>query len=193
MVFSLVNLHNIVRFHRRRSGVKSYAEVEHPSGYAMILAAGGTLAYSVAVLLFLFLAFAGISSALSDFAFGYQSSFMDYVQVPGLVFTSAGYFLFIWSVVARGRYSVSWEMPEQQELVTWGPYRYMRHPSYLGYFFMFIGLVLLWPSLLTLFPLIATPGYYQLTFEEERLLVLRFGEKYEEYQRKTGRFFPRSR
>jgi len=193
VVFSLVNLHSIVRFHRRRSGGKSYAEVERPFGFAMFLAVGGTLAYSVAVLLFLFLALSGFSSLLSVLAFGYQSLFMDYVQIPGLVFTSVGYFLFIWSVVARGRYSVSWEMPEQQELVTWGPYRYVRHPSYLGYFLMFTGLLFLWPSLLTLFPLIAIPGYYQLTFEEERLLLLRFGEEYQEYQRKTGRFVPKVR
>jgi len=39
--------------------------------------------------------------------------------------------------------------------------------------------------------MLAIPGYYQITFEEERLLVLRFGEEYVNYQNRTGRFVPK--
>jgi len=190
-VFFSVNLHNIMKFHRRKTGGRTYAEVERPYGLAMALAAVGTFAYFLVTLLFLFLVFSGLSSMLSGFPFGYQFPFMDYVQILGLILTSLGYFLFIWSVVVRGKYATSWEMSEQQKLVTWGPYRYVRHPSYLGYFLMFVGLFLLWPSVFTFFPMLAIPGYYQITFEEERLLVLRFGEEYVNYQNRTGRFVPK--
>jgi len=190
-VFLSVNLHNIMKFHRRKNGTRTFAEVERPFGLAIVLAAVGTVGYFLVALLLLFLVFSGLSSVLNGFPFGCQFPFMDYVQILGLVLTSLGYFLFIWSVIVRGRYATSWEMPEHQKLVTRGPYRYVRHPSYLGYFLMFVGLFLLWPSVFTLFPIFAVPGYYQITFEEERLLVLRFGEEYVNYQNRTGRFVPK--
>ena len=194
IVFFSINLHNIVRFHRRR-GAKAREKVERPFGLAVALAALGTIAYFAVTLLFLLvaLAFAGFNSVLSVFPFGCRFPFIVYVQVSGFVFTSLGYSVFIWSVIARGKYAVSWTMPENHELVTWGPYHYVRHPSYLGYILMFTGLFLLWPGVFTFFPLLAIPGYYQLTFKEERLLTLHFGEKYREYQRTTGRLVPRFR
>lgn len=189
--FFAFNLHNILRGQRLRKGEKIYAEVERPSGFLVSLAAVGTLVYFLEVLLYLFFVFTGLISTLREFPFLFQFPFMLFMRILGLVFTSAGYFLFIWSVVVRGRYAVSWAMSEKQRLVTRGPYRYVRHPSYLGYFLMFFGFFFLWPCLFALFPLVAVLGYFRVTFEEERLLVLRFGDEYVEYQKKTGRFIPR--
>ena len=190
-VFFSVNLHNVLKVHGRRGEVKIYAEVERPSSFVVGVAAVGTAVYFLEALLYPILVFSGLASALHSFPLGFQFPFIFYTQVLGLVLTSVGYFVFVWSVIARGRYAVSWEMPEDQRLVTWGPYRYVRHPSYLGYFLMFLGLFLLWPSLFALFPLLAIPGYYQAAFEEEKLLARRFGDEYVKYQKKTGRFLPR--
>jgi len=191
--FFSVNLHSIAKGQKLRRGVKVYAEVERPADFAMCLAAFGTVVYFLEVLSYLFLVFAGLTSVLHDSPFIFRFPFASYMQILGLILTSAGYFVLIWSVVARGKYSVSWEMPENQRLVTWGPYRHVRHPSYLGYFLMFLGLFFTWPNLFTLFPLAAIPGYYRLTFDEEKLLVQRFGEEYAEYQNRTGRFIPKFR
>jgi len=191
--FVSVNLYNILKVHKHRSGVKVYAEVERPPGFIVSLAAAGTIVYFLEVLLFLFLAFIWHIYTPHGFPFHFNFPFISHMQIIGLVLTLIGYLLFIWSVVVRGRYAVSWEMPENQRLVTWGPYRYVRHPSYLGYFLMFFGLFFLWPNLFTLFPLAAIPGYFSLTFEEERLLVQRFRDEYVMYQRKTGRFIPKFR
>jgi protein-S-isoprenylcysteine O-methyltransferase Ste14 len=191
--FFSVNVHNILVIRKRRSGAKSYADIERPSGFSMNLAALGTLIYFLEAVLYLFLVFTSFIYTLPSFPFYFQFPFVFYVQILGLVFTAIGYFLFTWSVIARGRYAVSWEMPENQRLVTWGPYRYVRHPSYLGYFLMFFGFFFLWPNLFALFPLVAIPGYVRVTFEEERLLICRFDDEYLEYQRKTGRFIPRLR
>jgi protein-S-isoprenylcysteine O-methyltransferase Ste14 len=188
--FFSVNLHNTVKRQKLRSGEKVYAEVERPSGSTIGLATVGTLVYFLEVLSYLCLVFTGLIFGLRDFPFLFQFPFMSSIQILGLVLTSVGYSVFIWSVAVRGRYAVSWQMPENQRLVTSGPYRYVRHPSYLGYFLMFFGLFFLWPNLFTLFPLVAIHGYFRVTFEEERLLVRRFGDEYVEYQRKTGRFIP---
>lgn len=159
----------------------------------MGLAALGTFVYFLDAFVFIFLAFVGLGHLLSGLSFGFAFSLALMFQVLGIILTALGYFVFMWSVIVRGRYAVSWAMPGSQELVTWGPYKYVRHPSYLGYFLMFTGLLLLWLNVLALFPLLAVPGYCQLTFREESLLLRRFGEKYAEYQRKTGRFLPKLR
>jgi methanethiol S-methyltransferase len=106
------------------------------------------------------------------------------------MFFVAGSVLFMWSVLARGRYSVSWSMPIDQKLVTCGPYRYIRHPSYTSYFLMFLGLFLVWFNLLALILFLGIPGYVRVSQREERMLVLRFGEAYVDYQKKTDRFLP---
>jgi protein-S-isoprenylcysteine O-methyltransferase Ste14 len=173
--------------------MKASAEVASPSGFIVGVAALGTLAYALEVLIYEFLVFSGNNSVLSGLPVQFQFLSVFFVQLVGIALTFSGYFLFIWSVIARGRYSVSWEMPEDQKLVTWGPYRYVRHPSYLGYFLMFVGFFFLWPNVFTLFPFLAIPSYYKITFEEERLLMKRFGDAFIEYQKKTGRLVPKIR
>ncbi len=190
VVFAFVNLHNILLI-KRNSGDKVYAEVEHSSSLMVGFAALGTVAYFLEVLTYMFLVFTGLFNLLYVSPFYFRLPFAIYMQFLGLTLTLVGYFLFLWSVIVRGSYAVSWEMSENQKLVTWGPYRYVRHPSYLGYFLMFFGLFFLWPNLFTIIPLSAIPGYYRVTFEEEKLLIQRFGSAYLKYQKRTGRFIPK--
>ncbi len=189
--FFSVNLYNIVKFHMGKNDVKVYAEIRRSKDFSLSFAALGTLLFFLESFLFVFLALTGFASALHVFPLQLQFQFDSYVQIASIVLTGAGYSLFIWSVVARGRYAVSWRMAENHRLVTWGPYRYVRHPSYLGYFMMFLGLFLIWLNLMAIMPLVAVPGYVQVTASEEELLKRRFGEEYIEYQRNTGRFFPK--
>jgi len=136
-----------------------------------------------------FLGFQFPQIALFDFAF---------MDIQGLEFAGAlvmtiGYVTFIWSVIARGKYATSWIMPPGHKLVDWGPYRYVRHPSYLGYFLMFLGFFLLWPNILALVPIVAIPGYVLVTTQEEEMLKKRFGNAYVEDAQGVGRFLPRVR
>ena len=117
--FFSFNLYNILIVRKRKGDVKVYAEVGRPSSFAVNLAAVGTIVCFLEALLYLFLVFAGLISILYAFPFCIQFLFVFYTKILGLVLTFAGYFLFIWSVVARGIYAVSWEMPEKQKLVTW--------------------------------------------------------------------------
>jgi len=191
--FVSINLHNILVVHRHRNSEKAYAEVERPSGLVVALAAVGTIVYFLVASLYLLLVLTECTAVLLALSLRFQPLLMFNMQILGLILTGVGYFLFIWSVIVRGWLAVSWAMTKDHRLVTWGPYRYVRHPSYLGYFLMFVGLFFLWPSPLTLFPLMAIPGYLRVTIEEERLLMRRFGDQFLEYQRRTGRFIPRSR
>jgi protein-S-isoprenylcysteine O-methyltransferase Ste14 len=189
--FFAVNLYNIAKFHRSKRDVKVYAEIKLSKSLILLFTAFGTVLFFLESLLFSFLAFIGFTSALDVFPLQLRFQHDSYLQIAGIVLSGAGYFLFIWSVVARGKYAVSWAMAENHKLVTWGPYRYVRHPSYLGYFLMFSGLFLIWLNLVATFPLVAIPDYMQVAKREEELLTHRFGEEYINYLKTTGRFLPR--
>jgi protein-S-isoprenylcysteine O-methyltransferase Ste14 len=79
-------------------------------------------------------------------------------------------------------------------LITYGPYRWVRHPFYLAF-----GLAVLAVALLTANSFLAITGIAAFliivarTSIEERKLIDRFGHEYVEYMRHTGRFLPRMR
>jgi len=189
--FSIVNLHNIIIVHKRRSDTKVYAEAEWPSGLSVSLGAIGTFAYFLEILVYVFLAFTGAYSLLYAPIYCFQLPFAFLMQALGIILTTLGYFISVWSVIARGEHATSWSMPKNHKLVTCGPYHYVRHPSYLGYFLMFLGIFFIWPCIFTLIPIIAILGYYRVAVEEEKLLIKHFGNEYVEYQKKTGRFIPK--
>lgn len=84
---------------------------------------------------------------------------------------------------------------DEQELVTHGPYRRVRHPLYSTGLALFVGIGLMaasWAILgmtalaLVLVLVLVIPA-------EERELVDRFGEQYRAHRRRTGRLLPRLR
>ncbi len=189
IIFFIFNLMNFIKNRDKR--LKAYAEIERPSGISFGLTALGTFFFFLESFIYSFLVFIGRISLIDFPPLKLQFEFDSYAQFLGIILTFFGYFIFLWSVFARGRYATSWEMPENHKLVTWGPYRYVRHPSYLAYFLMFFGLFFMLLNLLALLPLIAIPGYLKIVEYEEKLLIKRFGKEYIEYQRKTGKFIPK--
>lgn len=174
-----------------KKGLSYQAEVEPPRGLFFVFAMFGTFVFFMESALYIILVFAGFHKVLTDSWLQIRFPFDSWVQALGLSLTAFGYFLFVWSVLARGRYATSWEMLENHKLVTWGPYRYVRHPAYLAYFILFVGLFLTLLNLLAIVPFIAVPGYIRITSIEEELLIRRFGEEYLRYQQATGKFLPK--
>lgn len=118
-------------------------------------------------------------------------------QVPGFLFSFAGFALNLWmliglvitllgcGVVALGWYTVY----NAEGLARNGIYRFSRHPQYLGIILISFGWFVGWPTPLTglLLPIVVYE-YYRLSREEEREAVKEFGESYREYMRDTPRF-----
>ena len=77
------------------------------------------------------------------------------------------------------------------ELVTDGVYRYVRHPQYFGLMVVTAGLLIQWPTIITLamWPVLIIM-YYRLAKREEKEALEAFSERYEEYRRLTPMFFP---
>ncbi|MCJ7573207.1 isoprenylcysteine carboxylmethyltransferase family protein [Candidatus Bathyarchaeota archaeon] len=191
VLFFGVNLHNVLKWRRVRKEKRAYAEVESPGGLFTTLAIVGTLSFFFEAVVYIVLTLLGFGGAFKQIQLAFGYSWL--LKSVGLILIGSGVLLFVWSVVVRGRYSVSWAMTENHVLVTWGPYRYVRHPSYAAYFLMFSGLFPVTLSPLGLIPLVAIPGYVRLSSKEEELLTLRFEEKYVGYRSVTGRFLPKVR
>ena len=79
------------------------------------------------------------------------------------------------------------------QLVTHGPYRWVRHPLYAGALLEFLSLALVGESwwLFVLVCVAAVLFRFVVIPKEEENLVAAFGREYEEYRRRTGALFPR--
>ena len=94
-------------------------------------------------------------------------------------------------------YSLGWlgrsfgVVPQARELVRSGPYRFVRHPLYVGEFISFAGAVLavLTPFSAGLFVFFVAIQAYRAT-QEEKVLRAVFPE-YDSYMGQAGRFVPR--
>ena len=78
------------------------------------------------------------------------------------------------------------------ELATGGPFRYVRHPIYLGLNLFALGNAVWIPTVpLWLAVLLMVVGSDLRARAEERLLVRTFGAAYETYRARTARFIPK--
>jgi protein-S-isoprenylcysteine O-methyltransferase Ste14 len=84
------------------------------------------------------------------------------------------------------------ETRENHELVTSGPYRWVRHPLYSVGTAFFVSLSLVAANwFVGLASLSALSMLLARLPKEEAKLIERFGDEYREYMRRTGRFSPR--
>jgi protein-S-isoprenylcysteine O-methyltransferase Ste14 len=116
------------------------------------------------------------------------------VQIVGLVVLYIGSLFFAWAIGFAGkslRPSTS-GVHADHKLVQDGPLGIVRHPYYVSYVVILVGLGLtlstIWSLLLALCVAI---GMGPTAEAEEKQLTELFGEQYQKYQRRVGRFFPK--
>jgi protein-S-isoprenylcysteine O-methyltransferase Ste14 len=82
----------------------------------------------------------------------------------------------------------------QGGLVTDGVYGWVRHPQYAGLFLITVGMLVQWPTIITVatWPILLAV-YYRLARREEREAEARFGEAYQAYRARVPMFVPRLR
>jgi protein-S-isoprenylcysteine O-methyltransferase Ste14 len=101
--------------------------------------------------------------------------------------------LFVWVHVHLGsNFSIDLQINERHTLIESGPYRRIRHPMYTAFYLLhlaaflitanwFIGLS--WVVGLTIIIFLRVK-------REEKMMLDRFGHRYAEYMKRTGRFLP---
>jgi protein-S-isoprenylcysteine O-methyltransferase Ste14 len=113
------------------------------------------------------------------------------LQAVGIVVLAAGLGFAVWARIFLGR---NWGMPmtrkDEPELVTTGPYRFVRHPIYSGILLAILGTALA-TNLYWLIVLAVLGAYfiYSATVEE-RLMSTAFPSTYPSYRAKTKMLIP---
>jgi protein-S-isoprenylcysteine O-methyltransferase Ste14 len=120
------------------------------------------------------------------------------LAVPSVILAASGALLFaggialsVWARLHLGR---NWGMPMTQraepELVTSGPYRFVRHPIYSGLLTAMLGTALV-DNLLGLIVVAVLVGYFYYSGTvEERNLSATFPQAYPEYKSRTKMLIP---
>ena len=114
-------------------------------------------------------------------------------RFTGFLIGLLGDIIFLMSVLCMKN---SWRagIPDKDktELITSGIYRYSRNPAFLGFDFMYIGILLMYGNLLTLgFSAFAIIMLHLQILQEEKYLEITFGKPYLEYRRKVFRYLGR--
>ena len=114
------------------------------------------------------------------------------VFVAGVALMIAGFGFRLYAIRTLGRYfTYTVAIHPGQHVVQSGPYRWIRHPGYLGALATFFGMCLAltsWLAFLGLLPILA--GFAYRISVEERALSAALGDEYRAYVRRTKRLIP---
>jgi len=119
----------------------------------------------------------------------------EWIQWSGIAIALVPIFFLIWVHRHLDRqWSIALELREDHQLITSGPYRYVRHPMYLGIFVYTMGLMMVsLDVLVVLFFAFTIWVNYRRIPREEQMLVQEFGDEYIEYIKRSGRLLPQLR
>jgi protein-S-isoprenylcysteine O-methyltransferase Ste14 len=113
------------------------------------------------------------------------------LEAIGAVLFACGIALAIWARVHLGS---NWGMPTTQraepELVTSGPYRFVRHPIYSGLLTAMLGTTLVDNLLGLIVVAVLVAYFYYCGIVEERNLTATFPKAYPEYKSRTKMLIP---
>ncbi len=116
----------------------------------------------------------------------------EIIKYPGLLIFLNGGLVSLISMIQLNRNLTAFPTPKENAfLYTGGIYSLARHPIYTGVILIFLGLTF---YSLSVYKFLITSGlvilfYFKSEYEEEQLK--KKYKEYEEYKKKTGRFFPR--
>lgn len=117
-------------------------------------------------------------------------SLLGLSQVGKLLICTIGGFITAAGIIIMGK---AWKLIHASEgqLVTGGLYAIIRHPQYSGLFLVTIGMLIQWPTILTLimWPLLMV-AYYRLAMREENNVTEQFGDEYRQYRKQVPAFIP---
>ena len=122
-----------------------------------------------------------------------------WIELAALILGTLLYFpgigLIVWGRLTLGKYhNISTTQGVQlfadHQLITSGPFAYVRHPMYLGFWMAALGGLLLYGTWTMAIILLGAPIFLKRAMREEEALISVFGEEYKAYQRKVPAFIP---
>lgn len=132
---------------------------------------------------------------LSWFAWFQIPTYPEYVRWVGVVLALVNIPLLGWIHQTLDRqYSPCLQIKESHSLITTGPYARVRHPMYTVLIAFSFGISLLTANFLIIgFAILLMIPFPFVARKEEQMMLETFGDEYQEYMERTGRFLPRIR
>ena len=118
------------------------------------------------------------------------------VRLVGLAVAIASAVFAAWAMWSLGKsYGIRMDLFEGHRLITTGPYRFVRHPMYLGIATFHVGATLAMESLVLLgvTVLYVVPFTLARIAEEDRVLAQGFGDDYRAFERRVPALIPTPR
>jgi len=148
----------------------------------------------LSILLILIASSVSVFSSVVEWAyFTKDQSNVDSVTIIGLILLVIGICFRVWSINVLGKnFTATVKITEEHELIKSGPYKIIRHPSYLGAFIAIIGCPVFLNNTYTIFIscMAMVIAYYFRITVEEKTLSNHFGKYYEDYKKNTYRLVP---
>jgi protein-S-isoprenylcysteine O-methyltransferase Ste14 len=178
-----------IRFGERAGTRRAGAADQHSSRFL-------SLAVAVPVLGFI-LAMKANAAWLQPFLPGwFRGAILPWMPVTGwtgVALGAAGLLLRLCAVLTlRERYSRTLLVHEQHAIERGGPYRWVRHPGYLGSLLTFNGIALAsgnWITFVVSFAVTLAAYTYRIA-AEDHMLIAELGEPYAEYRRQVRALIP---
>lgn len=122
-----------------------------------------------------------------DYRFSWSPVISDWINVSALILMLLGHALFSWSMISNHFFStaVRLQFDRSHQVATSGPYKYVRHPGYVGFIILNLATPLILGSLWALIPgAILTVLFLIRTVLEDKTLRNEL-EGYKEYAQKV--------
>jgi protein-S-isoprenylcysteine O-methyltransferase Ste14 len=117
----------------------------------------------------------------------------NWLFYPGIFLVVIGILVRQWAIFILGRFfTLTVSVQKNQKVVDYGPYRFIRHPSYLGLFIIMIGIgvaLCSWGGILVILVMSGLAFGYRIHIEE-KVLVSELGDDYIQYMKRTKRLIP---
>lgn len=135
-----------------------------------------------------------ITSLLVIFQFYATSSKNYYITGVGLAIFFGGLIFRWWAInTLKEQWSIHLnDSSDKNKLIKDGPYKYVRHPIYVGAILDLIGLALISNAYIYILVILClnTPLYVWRSLYEEKINDLKFGADYQKYKEETSFMFP---
>jgi len=128
--------------------------------------------------------------------FGLPGNVQFVVGMVGLLLYLAGFVFVLWARRTLGKYwglstNLQVKLLDDHQLIQSGPYAFVRHPMYFGWWIAMLGLTLLYPVwVVLLIFVLSVLSYAGRARREEAALAERFGEEWVEYRERTNFLIP---
>jgi protein-S-isoprenylcysteine O-methyltransferase Ste14 len=148
----------------------------------------------LSIVVILLMSSLSVVASVSEWAYRNDArEFSLALTLLGAVLLVCGIAVRVWAIQTLGKhFTATVTLTNDHQLVRTGPYRWVRHPSYLGAFMAIVGAPVFlnagWATLVAVVSM--TIAYYLRIGVEEKMLSSYFGEQYLDYRKHTKRIIP---